>query len=228
MYVCALNVSSKGYIHAHTCMRACTHTLTLGAKDTRHMSVIIKLPAHTLLLYFLTQSFHLMVNYCKYSDTSITEGSDDVDHVTATTTVTSRHQDELVCDSLSETEHSPFNHEQNFYSSFFQHTSTKEKSPLFTTTPSNGLSKDNITLDESGQVLGSQSIYTPRSKIPLKAVDLDSSDIKHFLQINDRSMVRNITLGGVVSGYASREKSLICNVNHLDAPTDHHINWISN
>ena len=173
-----------------------------------------------------------MVSFYKYSDTSITEGSDDVDHATTIATVTSHHDDdELVCDSLSETEHSPFNHEQNLYSSFFQHTSTKGKSPLFTTTTSNGLNKGNITSDESGQVFGSQNIFrsTPRSKIPLKAVDLDSSDIKHFLQSNDRSMVRNITLGGVVSGYtASKEESLICNVNHLDVPTDHHINWISN
>ena len=174
-----------------------------------------------------------MSTFCKYSDTSVTDGSDDVDHVTATATVISHHHhhhDELVCDSLSETEHSPFNSEQKFYSSFFQHTSsTKGKSPLFTTLPSNGLNNDNIVLDENGQVIDSQSIFrnTPRNKIPLKAMDLDSSDIKHYLQTNDRSMVKSITSGGVVSGYASREKSLICNVNHLDVSANHHINWIS-
>ena len=174
-----------------------------------------------------------MSTFCKYSDTSITEGSDDVDHVTATATVTSHHDDdddELVCDSLSEAEHSPFNNEQKFYSSIFHHTSsTKEKSPLFTTLPSNGLNSDNIVLDDNGQVIDSQSIFrnTPRNKIPLKAMDLDSSDIKHYLQTNDRSMVRNITHGGVVSGYASKEKLLMCNVNRLDVPTNHHINWIS-
>lgn len=144
-----------------------------------------------------------MVNFCKYSDTSITDSSDDAEHVTTTTTAVTTcrdDDDEFVYDSLSETEHSPFNNnEHNFYSSmFFESTNTKGNSLLF-----DGLRN------------------TPRSKIPLKAVDLDSTGINHYLQANDRSLVRNITPHRVVSGYASRDKTL---TNRFNLPADHHNN----
>lgn len=174
--------------------------------------------------------FHLTVNFCKFSETSVTEGSNDVDHVNTTTAVTARHHDdELVCDSLSETEHSPLTNERSFYSStFLQHANTQAKSPFFTFTTKNGLNNDNHLLDGNSQIADSQGIFrnTLRNKMPLKAVDLDSTDVNHLLQANDRSVVRNITPGTVVGGYASREKTLRCDFNQLNALADHHINWI--
>ena len=171
--------------------------------------------------------FHLMINSCKYSDTSITEGSGDAEHITDTAAVTTYHDDdEFVSDSLSETEHSPFNNEHRFYSSkFFQSaTNSKGKSLLFTAIPNSGLKDDNIKLYESIQSCDSQNVFrnTSRNKIPLKAVDLELNDVNHLLQANDRSVVRNMTAGRVISGYASREK-----VFQLDVPPDHHNNWIS-
>ena len=166
-----------------------------------------------------------MVNFCKYSDTSITEGSDDAEPVTGVTTC--HNDDEFVCDSLSETEHSPFNNERNFYSSnFFQSaTNTKGKSLLFTAIPNNKLKDDKNMLYESSQSFGSQNVFRniSRNKTPLKAVDLDSTDVNHFLQANDRSVVRNITGGRVISGYASRENTFKFN----NIPPDHHNNWMS-
>ena len=166
-----------------------------------------------------------MVNFSKYSDTSITEGSDDVEHIT-TAVATCHHDDddEFVCDSLSETEHSPFNNENSFYSSYlFQNaTNSKGKSLLFTAISNNGVKDDNM-LYESNQLLDSQNVLrsTSRNKRPLKAVDLDSTDVNHFLQANDRSVVRNITTGRVISGYASRDKAF-----QLDVPPDHRSSWI--
>ena len=168
-----------------------------------------------------------MVNFSKYSDTSITEGSDDTEHIT--TAVTTCHHDddddEFVCDSLSETEHSPFNNEHSFYSSnlFQSATNSKGKSLLFTAIPNNGVKGDNMY--ESNQALDSQNVLrsTSRNKRPLKAVDLDSTDVNHFLQANDRSVVRNTTTGRVISGYASRDKAF-----QLDVPPDrHHHHWVS-
>lgn len=157
-----------------------------------------------------------MVSFCKYSDASMTEGSDDTDHVTTTTTaVTTCHDDEFVCDSLSETEHSPFNNNHAFYSRFFQHTYTKEKFPLFTI-PNNGLNDNYMLDDEDSQTLNIQS----RNKFPLKAVDLDSSNSNHYLQANDRSMVRNNTPDKVISGHASREQMMRCDYNHPNIPAD--------
>ena len=172
--------------------------------------------------------FHLMTNLCKYSDTSITEGSDDTEHVTITTGLTTHHSnnDEFVCDSLSETECSPFNNEHTFYSSkLIQGGSNEGKSLLFTAIPN---SHDNNVICESSQSNGSQSVFrsTYRKKTPLKALDLDSTDVNHFLQANDRSVVRNITASGMISGYASRDKVLRYNFNQLDVPADHHNTWI--
>ena len=169
-----------------------------------------------------------MANLCKYSDTSITECSDDTEHVATTTGCTTRHSndDEFVCDSLSETECSPFNNEPTFYSSkLFQGASTKGKSLLFTAIPN---SHDNNVTCQSSQSNGSQSVFrsTYRHKTPLKAVDLDSTDFNHFLHANDRSVVRNITASGMISGYASRDKALRYNFNQLDVPADHYNNWV--
>ena len=169
-----------------------------------------------------------MVNFCKYSDTSITEGSDDAEQITTSVTTYHHHDDddEFVCDSLSETEHSPFNNEHSFYSSnlFPSSTSSKGKSLLFTAIPNNGVKGDNM-LYGSSQSLDSHNVFrnSSRNKRPLKAVDLDSTDVNHFLQANDRRVVRNTTAAGrVISGYASRD-----NAFQLDVPPDHHRHWIS-
>jgi len=167
-----------------------------------------------------------MVNFCKYSDNSITEGSDDTECITTTASVTAYHDDdELVCDSLSETEeHHSTNNENSFHlSSFFQHPSSKGKSPLFTNAPNNGLKDIGNGFNGNCQSFSDQNIFrnTSRNKIPLKAIDLDSTaDINHFVHANDRSVVRNITPGRVVSGYANREKTLKCNFNQFDCPAN--------
>ena len=160
-----------------------------------------------------------MVNISKYPDT---EGSDDTEHVAVLTAkCNDEDDDEFVCDSLSETEHAVSNNEHSFCSlSFYPHGSTKGKSPVFTNAPNNGL-KGNFS--RNSQSFDDQSFLSNacRNKIPLKAIDLDSTCCgNHILQANDRTVTRNNASSVLTGGYASRRETLRCDFDQLDVPAD--------